>query len=192
MEVLKLLNEKAVHDEHGWTALHSAAWWGYWQVVHVLLRALSNPPHTISSQNIAVSEHSQNDRMNAIDLLGSLVLKYPSDSTLWRALGNEYIRRKKYKEVSVAFDISMYITMKEMKTTRVEDISTDVMCDECGQLLRGCHYKCVRCGWNHDMCEVCLTNLNHSHPFADFNNIPSKEFTVDGVGPYINTAFMFV
>src|SRR5208282_3569066 len=156
------------------------------------LRALSNPAHATSSQNISESEYSETNCMNAICLLESLILKYPNDSKLRRALVKKYVRQKRYTGASVAFDISMYITMKEMKTTRVEEITADVSCDYCVQPIRGCHYKCVQCGWNHDLCKACLANANHPHPFADFITIPSKEFTVDEECSYINTAFMLI
>ena len=182
-EVVKLLlDAKAdvnIQDKDGWTALHSAAWHGHYEVVDLLFRALSSPAYATSSENISFSEYSENSSTKAVDLLKFLILKYPNDSILRRSLGNEYVRQKRYKEASVAFDMSMYITMKEMKATRVDDITTNVICDDCGESIRGSHYKCVQCGWNYDTCQACMDKSNHPHSFADFITIPSTEFTAD-------------
>ena len=66
-----------------WTALHRAAWYGYCQVVNLLLRALSSTPHATSSQRISVPQGSQNDDTNAVDLLesNSEVPKRQQDAT---------------------------------------------------------------------------------------------------------------
>jgi ankyrin repeat protein len=168
----------ATQAEDGWTALHCAAWHGHSQIANSLRRALSSSSYMSDEQNI--SDPSETSSTNAIDLLESLVLAYPDDSTLRRSLGNEYIRQKRYTEANTAFDMSMHITMKNIKATRVDDITTDVSCEDCGQPVRGCHYKCVQCGWNHDLCQACFQKSNHPHPLADFIMIPSKDFAVAG------------
>jgi hypothetical protein len=86
------------------------------------------------------------------------------------------MRLDRYKEASGAFDLSMYLKMKELKVTGVEHIIAEVYCDDCEKDIIGRYYKCIQCGWNHDLCQACFKESNHPHPSADLIMIPSEQF----------------
>ena len=166
----------ATQDKEGWTALHRAAWNGHCQVVNLLWRALTSSTDEGGSPNVSLSEDVEKGPIDVINVLKSLLLTYPNDRKLHRALGNEYMRRKEYIEAKAAYDTSMLVTMRVMGATRIEDTATDVYCDHCGEDIRGYHYKCLRCESNYDMCRRCFQKSNHPH-LSDLMPIPSENFS---------------
>ena len=186
-EIAKLLlgvgADVNVKDNDGWTPRHHAAWYGHNGVTDLLFRGLSSS--YASTPEDALPESPENRDRTVLRLFKSLVLEYPNDSILRLSLGNEYMRQKMYKDASIAFDMSLYLTMREMKATRVEDIIIPgLRCDDCNRPLRGSHYKCSQCYWNYGLCQECMETSNHEHPGSDLIVIPSKDlFSLDGEQP---------
>lgn len=172
-DAVKVLLERgsdvSLAGSDGRTALHYAAWNGDSQVMRLLLPALR------SSNEKAPSEESNG---STIELLNAIISTYPMDISFRRSLGNEYLRQKRYEEAKIAFDASMLVKMRNSKATRIEDIVTEVCCDDCNQSISGYHYKCLRCGdgWNHDLCGACFRKTGHSHP--ELLIIPSELFSI--------------
>jgi hypothetical protein len=161
-------------NNYGSIALHSAAWYGHCKVITMLLRALSSSGNANSSQDTPLLKDSENHSVNAVKLFESLISKFPNDSRLQRAFGNEYVRQKRYSDARAAFDLSILITMRSVGTTEVDNINADVVCSDCRESIRGYHYKCTQCGWNHDLCSTCFQKLNHTHPPEKMITIPSE------------------
>jgi hypothetical protein len=161
-------------DKYESTALHRAALSGHCEVITMLLTTLSSFDLANDFQDTSLLKGSKNSSINAVKLIKYLISKFPNESKFQRALGNEFMRQKQYSDARVAFDLSVLITLKSIGATEVDDISTDVVCDDCGNSIHGCHYKCTLCGWNHDMCSTCFQKLNHSHAPEEMIKIPSE------------------
>jgi hypothetical protein len=108
-----------VQNRFGNTALHCAVQQNQnYQLIALLARAT----YASSSQHISFLEHSANDTGNIMEIVESLIELNPNDGILRRCLGCHYVRLHRYKKASEAFDMSMYLKMKQSKVTRVEDI----------------------------------------------------------------------
>ena len=90
------------------------------------------------------------------------------------------MRRKMYLEAKASFDISVRVAMNTAGATSLEDVYFGIWCDECGERIRGQHYKCASCDWNYDLCQTCFVKSTHSHSPQNIMMIPSKQFSVDG------------
>jgi len=174
-EAVKILLERgsdiSLAGNDGRTALHYAAWNGDSQVMRLLLPALKA---STDEKDIL----SQETNGSTIELLTAIISTYPRDISFRRSLGNEYLRQKRYEEAKVAFDTSMLVKMRNSNVTQIEDIVTEVCCDDCSKSISGYHYKCLRCGdgWNHDLCGECFRKTGHPHP--DLLMIPSELFSI--------------
>ena len=181
VEVVKLLLDSkadvAAQTNNGWTALQHAAWIGHYETMCLFLRALSTPAPPSNVQNIP--DQLETRSRKAIDVLESLIMSYPNDDKLQRSLGNEYVRQQKYAEASATFDMSMRIKMRNTKVTEIEDICSDLSCDDCQENIRGYHYKCIQCDWDHDLCQACFQKSKHPHPSKELIMIPSAEFSAN-------------
>lgn len=178
-EAVKLLlkegaNIEALH-EGGWSPLHRAAWSGSIQILNLFHRALSSAASSTSLSDTAVSDDSYTD---VVSILKTLTQKFSNDSKLERALGNEYLRQKKYANARAAFDMSTLITMRNTNATEIRDIPADVLCDLCATEIRGYHYKCVECYWDYDMCQFCIQKRGHKHSADKMIRIPSEAFLI--------------
>jgi ankyrin repeat protein len=177
MEAVKLLlkagaNIEALH-EGGWSPLHRAAWSGSLQILNLFHRALSSASCSTDLSDTSVSDDSFTDM---VSILKTLAQKYSNDNKLERALGNEYLRQKKYADARAAFDMSMLITMRNTNATQIKDIRADVLCDLCATEIRGYHYKCMECYWDYDMCQLCIQKPDHKHSADKMIRIPSETF----------------
>jgi ankyrin repeat protein len=178
-EAVKLLlkegaNIEALHED-GWSPLHRAAWSGSLQILTLFHRALSSATCSTDLSDTSVSDDGYTD---VVSILKSLTQKYSNDSKLERALGNEYLRQKKYANARAAFDMSTLITMRNTNATEIRDICADVLCDLCATEIRGYHYKCMECYWDYDMCEFCIQKLGHKHSADKMIRIPSEALLI--------------
>ena len=181
--VIALLDRGAdlhVQDIDEWTALHLAAWSGHSEVAILLLNSLSRKSANAGSSSApSLAAQTLISSLDALSCIDSLAMIYPEDSILARAVGNEYLRRNLYSHAKASFDKSVAITIIKRGAACVEDVDFDIVCNECSRRVRGCHYKCVSCDWDYDLCQVCFRTISHPHPPQDIISIPSEGFSGD-------------
>jgi hypothetical protein len=153
-------------DNNGRTSLHAASWNAHVRIINLILNMGSNP-------ETPPRESESSDSMDdVIFLLQSLVTKYPTDSLLQTAIGNEYFRRKMYIEAQESYNESVRIQLRNTIITEIGQLNCyGLICDVCHKPIRGYRYKCTQCDWDVDFCDTCY---NHSHSSNDILMIPSK------------------
>ena len=156
--------------------MHVAAWHGQVQTIDMLVNLDSNSEHNLLP---CLPSNSSDGRCNdAITVLKSLIMEYPDDDLLQRALGNEYLRQKTPVEAKRSFDASVRTYLRNAGTSEITQLEYNcIFCDDCRIPIRGRYYKCMQCGWDYDLCETCHSASGHSHPPEDMIIIPSEEFS---------------
>jgi uncharacterized protein len=168
-----------IRDVFRWTALQRAAWSGHSQAMALVSKALSDLPNKRSPRR-PLSFPSDGCVTDSVILLDSLVLTYPEDTVLRRALGNEFWRRKMYSEAQMSFDMAVGISMQNAGLKEVMRATLSLCCDGCQTTIRGYQYKCKQCIWDYDVCQKCIETSGHPHP-QDLVKLPSDQFSVDGL-----------
>jgi ankyrin repeat domain-containing protein 50 len=161
-----------VRDEDGWSALHFAAWHGHAEVFNELCRWT----YTVNGKVLgtqSVRGGLQNDTVENFEaLLRVWLTDNPDDFVMWRAEGNEYLRRGMYVAAANAFDASVNAQRGDSDVTEVRFLR--IYCDDCNGEITGYHYKCKRCHWNYDCCGTCLSERGHAHNRTEMIMIPSQ------------------
>jgi len=139
----------------------------------MLLKALDSPAARENVDNIFAD--SEDGKKATIEFLELLVNAYPTDEQLCRAYGNELLRQNKITEAQATYDISVRISRKNSKASRIEDIPSPVFCDKCNASIWGVHYKCPDDNWNVDLCAACARNTD----FVRMIRIPSNRFQLE-------------
>ena len=169
-EVVKVMidngAEISAKYDQGWTALHTAAWHGHGTIISLLCNVFD------TSQEAAGNILDD----NVVRSLKFLTTKFPEDHIFWRALGNEFLRRKMYTEALNSYDTSVRKFVATGAEIDIECLEFLVYCDECEQQVRGHHYKCKSCDWNNDYCQKCVQERlkDHEHHREDLFMIPSQ------------------
>jgi ankyrin repeat protein len=173
---IALLNSGAdvkAQDKDGWTALHLAASYGHKDTATALLNSGADVKQQDKDGCTALHETSDDKQTDIEDILKALTTKFPNDALLLRALGNEYLRRMMSLEARNSFDASVHIKLRNGEASDVEGLEFNgIVCDGCDHKIRGYHYKCMMCTWDHDYCETCIKLNEHQHPETDIIMIP--------------------
>ena len=169
-EVVKMLIDNVAEtnakDNNGLTALHKAALHGHGTIISLLCNVLDTSPE--AAGNILDD--------NVVRSLTFLTTKFPEDHIFWRALGNEFLRRKMYSEAVNSYDTSVRKLVATGAEIDIECLEFLVYCDGCEQRVRGHYYKCKSCDWDIDYCQKCVQGRlkDHEHHREDLFMIPSQ------------------
>lgn len=167
-------------DIRGRTSLHLAALLGHSQIVRLMMKELS-ASDALGKEPLEVCKQAQGI-MDTVELLQYIVSGCLADLHFHQSLGNEFMRRERYADAKMSYNMSIRLHMQKVGTTRVQDIKPFCTCTKCYRQICGYYYKCTQCGWDFDLCELCMKASLHKHATEVLLRIPSEEFDLnDGV-----------
>jgi Ankyrin repeats (3 copies) len=176
IDIVKILLESGAEinvgaDDYGWTIWHIAAWKPNAALISLLWNSQDGSTGTVNGTR------DKEEFSSVESALQFLTTEFPEDHILWRALGNEFMRQQRYREVIRFYDIS-FGKLNANTTGNTTGIGSrgisGFVCYECWQKLEGYDYKCKSCHWNYDFCEKCMKLGTHEHPPEDLFRIPSQ------------------
>ena len=157
--------------------LHLAALVGNSQIIRMMMKELSTSD-TLEKEPLEVCKLAQGIT-DTVELLQYIVSGCLADFHFHQSLGNEFMRRQRYTDAKISYDMYIRLLMQKVEATRVEDIEPPVWCSNCGRRVHGHYYKCTQCDWNCDLCESCVKASLHEHGTEYLIRVPSDDFLVN-------------
>lgn len=178
-----LLDEGAAKNEFRWIPLESSSWWNYVTVISQLCKAAHATTETLDC-----GLHSEVE-----SAFTHLAAAFAGDDVFWRILGHGLLRKQMFREAIYAYDMFVrkfvfqedhvydpsarrFVSVFKIKArSNIESIDFGVHCHKCADMIRGYHYKCKKCNWDINYCQVCVQEdwNDCGHSAGDLFHIPS-------------------